>query len=58
MMEGPKAMEKIVSEMQEIWTKQAKQWDINPPLASNFGGVWERAICDVRQIILGYLLPK
>ena len=37
--------------------KQGKQWDINPPLASHFGGVWERAIGNIRQILHGYVLP-
>ena len=37
---------------------QGKQWDVNPPLASHFGGVSERAIGQVRQIIQAYLLTK
>ena len=58
MADSSKDLEKVVSEMQDSWTKQGKLWDINPPLASHFGGVWERAIGQVRQIIQGYLLPK
>ena len=44
--------------MQDHWKRQGKIWDINPPLASHFGGVWERAIGQVRQILQGYLLPR
>ena len=44
--------------VQEDWQKQGRTWDVNPPLASHFGGVWERAIGQVRQILEAYLLPK
>ena len=58
MEDSSKDLGKVVSEMQDSWTKKGKLWDINPPLASHFGGVWERAIGQVRQIIQGYLLPR
>merc|ERR1711873_95104 len=51
-------LDRAVLEMQDLWKRQGKIWDIKPLLASHFGGVWERAIGQVRQIIQGYLLPK
>ena len=44
--------------VQEDWQNQGRTWEVNPPLASHFGGVWERAIGQVRQILQAYLLPK
>ena len=51
-------LDNAVREIQNHWQRQGKQWDMNPPLASHFGGVWERAIGQVKQIIQGYLLPR
>ena len=31
-------------------------WEVNPPLASHFGGVWERAIRSVRKVIDAVLM--
>ena len=53
-----KVPDNVIKEVRRSWELQGKQWDVNPPLASHFGGVWERAIGQVRQIIQGYLLPK
>ena len=50
--------DQVLNEVRSAWEQQGKQWDVNPPLASNFGGVWERAIGQVRNILRGYLLPK
>ena len=48
----------LINEIQSEWQRQGKIWDVNPPQASHFGGVWERAIGQVRQIIQGYLVPR
>ena len=49
--------DQVLQEVRSSWEQQGKTWDVNPPLASHFGGVWERAIGQVRTIIRGYLLP-
>ena len=53
-----KVPDNVINEVRRSWELQGKQWDVNPPLASHFGGVLEHAIGQVRQIIQGYLLPK
>ena len=52
-----KVPDKVINDVRNDWTKQGKIWDINPPQASHMGGVWERAIGQIRQIIQAYLLP-
>ena len=51
-----KIPENVFNDVHKHWEMQGKIWDINPPLASHFGGVWERAIGQIRQIIHGYLI--
>ena len=46
----------IISDVQDTWQKHGKIWDINPPSASHFGGVWERKIGQMRRIIEGHML--
>ena len=50
--------EEVLTEVQSAWHQQNKIWEFNPPRASHMGGVWERAIGQVRQVLQGYLLPK
>ena len=50
--------DEVIEEVKHSWEQQGKIWDVNPPVASHFGGVWERAIGQVRQIIENYLVPK
>ena len=39
--------------IQDTLNKSGIQWLFNPPLASHFGGVWERQIRSVRKILAG-----
>ena len=48
----------VINEVRSNWEQQGKIWDVNPPTASHFGGVWERAIGQIRHVIEGYLLPQ
>jgi len=50
--------DEVIKQTKTLWEQQGKTWEINPPLASHFGGVWERAIGQVRQILEGYLLSR
>ena len=50
--------EDVIKDVRSSLEYQGKLWEMNPPLASHFGGVWERAIGQIRQILKGYLLQK
>ena len=54
----PIVPDSVINEVRNNWELEGRLWDVNPPLASHFGGVWELAIGQVRPIIGGYLLPK
>ena len=56
--EEPTISENVIQDVRSSWESQGKMWETNPPLASHFGGVWERAIGQIRQILNGYLLQK
>ena len=47
-----------VQQTKSSWEQEEKVWDVNPPTASHFGGVWERAIGEIRRIFEGYLITK
>ena len=48
----------VIKQARSKWEKEGKLWDINPPLASHFGGVWKRMIRRVSQLINGFLVTK
>ena len=48
----------LVGELLEDWSRQGKVWDISPPGASHVGGVWERKIGQIRQVLSGYILTS
>ena len=48
--------DQLFSRVQKEWEKPNKIWEVNPPKASHFGGVWERAIGSVRKVIDAVLL--
>merc|ERR1712148_157635 len=50
--------DQVLRDVRTSWELQGKIWDANPPLASHFEGVWERAIGQIRHVIDGYLLPQ
>lgn len=49
-------MEMDQSRIQRFETKQGCEWIFNLPLASYFGGVWERQIATVRRVLNATLL--
>ena len=56
--EEQERMEEVMKGAREQWEEEGRIWEVNPPLASHFGGVWERAIGQVRQILQGYLVIR
>jgi hypothetical protein len=40
-----------IDQINEFMIQRHIQWEINPPSASHFGGVWERLIRSVRKVL-------
>ena len=43
------------SKVKQILTQKNIEWSFNPPMASHYGGVWERQIRSIRKILHGLL---
>lgn len=41
--------------IQNAMLQQGIRWNLNPPTASHHGGVWERLICMVRNVLRSVL---
>ena len=56
--ERDEMIEQIDSEWAKEWMREGKGklWEVNPPKASHFGGVWERAIGSIRKVMDAMLL--
>ena len=48
--------DRFLSDARNEYTSTGRIWEVNPPLASHFGGVWERAIRSVRKVIDAVLM--
>ena len=48
----------LIEEVQQDWEMRGKVWDLSPPTASHFGGVWERKIGQIRDILEGHLIAS
>ena len=61
--EERREIEGMIGQVDEEWAKKwmnqgkGRTWDVNPPKASHFGGVWERAIGSIRKVIDAALMP-
>ena len=55
-LEEKRAAEDLMDQTRKDLTSDGLQWDVNPPTASHFGGVWERAIRSVRRVIDAVLI--
>ena len=49
-------MNDVLGSTRERLVAEGKSWEVNPPHASHFGGVWERAIGSVRRVFEATLI--
>ena len=49
-------MDEVIDQARNSLIEKGKTWEVNPPHASHFGGVWERAIGSVRRVFEATLM--
>ena len=49
-------LDKFIEDAEEKLEAEGIAWEVNPPHASHFGGVWERAIGSIRRVFEATLI--